>query len=172
MPIGKYTQVGAANDAVLDIVPLADAKNYLRVTNTEDDEKITSQLEATIYAAESFLNVDILSRDREQFIEQDTTLDGKIDLYDNNISSITEVEVDGTELVLDEGYELIGPASNPIIKLNTLGAKNLKISFTTAGLNNGVVKQGILALLDDLYQLDSYQEGTFSSLTPYRQLYI
>lgn len=80
-------------------VSLTEAKNYLRVTNTQDDTKITSQITAARSIAEKYLNRDILPRTREQFILQVEAIDGNIDLYNGPIDSVDAVTIDRKSVV-------------------------------------------------------------------------
>jgi len=71
--------------AYLDVIPLADAKLYLRVddTLTEDDSSITRMINAALEYVENWTNVLVFSRDKTYLM-----VDGYIRVYDGPITAI------------------------------------------------------------------------------------
>ncbi len=153
-------------------VTLTEAKNYLRVTNTQDDTKITSQITAARSIAEKYLNRDILPRTREQFILRDESIDGNIELYNGPIDSVDTVTIEGVEAVLDDSYELIGLSNEPLVSVER-NSREVKIDYTTEGLaGNETVKQGVLAILAELYEYGEVRnKWIWTILSPVKKLY-
>lgn len=130
-------------------VTLAEAKNYLRITNTQDDTLITSMIESARKNVERWLNSDIVPKERQVFYDN---LTEEINLYYAPIASITSVTVEGTAQVLDEGYEVIG-LDNPLIRLINNGgfAERVQIVYTTSGVSDASIKQAVLCYIAFLY---------------------
>ena len=162
-------------------VTLAEAKTYLGVTNTAEDTLITSQIAAARQIAEAFLSRDIVSKEYAlTFIETRT---GVLHLYNAPITSVTSVVIDGEAQVEDTGYELRGSTDDPVIYLtDTLTVfnteegigpfNNVVISYTTTGLNNLVIQEGIKSILSDLYNQGMVSSMYKTILAPYRKLHI
>ena len=111
--------------AYLDVITLADAKNYLRVddTLTEDDGRITSMIKACLGIVERRTNVLVYARSKSYDFQN-----GCVYVYDYPINTLitpTDAEVqkkglysiytanvdNGTDLVLNVGYS--DPAEVP-----------------------------------------------------------
>ena len=161
-------------------VTLAEAKNYLRITvDTADDALITSQISAAREIAEQYLSRDLLSKEIEQ--THIISNDGIIHLYRSPITSVDSVVVDGTTETLDEGYELRGANDNQVVFLTTAQAfsddepvgpyRNVVVTYTTTGFTNEIVKQGVLAILQCLYDQKMNYEWK-KILAPYKILFV
>ena len=72
--------------AYIDVIPLADAKVYLRIddTLTEDDAQITRMINASLKYVEGFTNVLVYARDKEYLFD-----DCKVNVYDFPINTTT-----------------------------------------------------------------------------------
>ena len=157
-------------------ITLAEAKNYIRITNTQDDTLITSMITQGRQMAEAYLSKDVLSKQREVYIpfaDQEFYL--PFSPIDQSVA--LEIEVDGVAITTDDyttfGYE------NPSIRLNR-GSRDIKITYTTKGLGDEV-KQGILAATAFLYkaagrgnvmEFKNIYTDYKTFLSPYRRLYI
>ena len=166
--ISTDLKILSTNDAPSSIVSLDQAKLYLSVVNTQEDVMITSMITNAIAQAEAYLNKDILSKTREFFL---TEVAEPINLYFTPISSVDSVEIDGVAAVEGNEYKLLG-IDDPRISFETL-ARNVKITYTTAGIGDETVRQGILSLVQHLY--DRGASGTMvlgtqwqSFLTPFK----
>lgn len=154
-------------------VTLAEAKNYLRIDNTRDDDLITGLITNARTDAERFLNSDILAKQRRThlnyFVEP-------INLWYSPIATVDGVTVEGTALVVDEGYTVEG-LNNPLICLSDLIAEDVQITYTTAGITSlaevdeNSIKFGILALIAWKYYGRTAEVMTNwkAWLTPYKQ---
>ena len=160
-------------------ITLAQAKNYLRIENVEDDALITSQITAARELAETYLSRDILPRQRQVFFNQvsepftlpyapiDTTVDITITVEGN---AFTEFEVKGFD--------------NPTIVMNyqieengnfyIINTRDVLVSYTTSGINDANITQGILACVAFLYYgRDARMATNYTSfLAPHRKLFV
>ena len=128
------------------IVTLAQAKQYLRVTSSAEDTLIQAMVINAIAHAEKYLNSDILSRTRRQYVNY---ADEPFNLLYAPIASIQSVSVDGTALTTEE-YETQG-LKNPMVYLNEMPSEKVLVNYTTDGITDESVRQGILCLIAWLY---------------------
>lgn len=154
-------------------VTLAEVKNRLRITvDTADDALLTSQITAAREIAEAYLMRDIVAKERVQFIKQDIAQTGEFELYYAPIAAVATVKIEGVAQTENEGFELIGLSDNPCVKLNNPFAREIEITYSTIGLNNGIIKQGILAIIESLYECGEAGMGYRSILAPLKKIWI
>ena len=144
-------KVVSVNDAPSSIVSLDQAKLYLSVTNTQEDVMITSMITNAILQAEKYLNRDILGKTREMYLVE---VKEPINLYYSPISAVNSVTINGEVQVLDEGYEVLG-LDNPSIYFTQAPAQKVLINYTTVGITDESIRQGVLALVAMLYDRGS-----------------
>ena len=160
-------------------VTLAEVKNYLRITNSEDDALITSQISAAREIAESYLSRDILPRSRQAFFNRVTEpftlswapIDTSVDI------TITVEGEPWTE------FEVKG-FNNPTIVMNyqleengdfyVVTTRDVLVSYTTLGINDANIKQGVLACVAFLYYgRDAKMATNYTNfLAPHRKLFV
>ena len=120
------------------IVTLEEAKLYVRVKNDRDDTIISNMIAQGIELAETHISRDILSRQREHyipFVNKEVYLP-----FTPLLTTVPiQVEVDGTDLVLDEGFTTFG-FENPAIRIGSTPygesrviSYDVKITYTTKG---------------------------------------
>ena len=155
-------------------ISLAEAKNYLRVTNTMDDTLISSMIVNAHNMARTYLSKDILATSYEYFIpyvSQEFLL--PFAPIDTTVTITVEVEGEATTFTTF-GYD------NPYIRLNDGSGRDIKVSYSTTGLGDEV-KQGLLACVAYLYkaagrgdimEMKNVMSDYKSLLAPYRRLYI
>ena len=162
-----------------DVVTLAEARTYLGVTiSTSDDALITAQIDAAIGIAETFLSRDILAKTRVQ--TEIYAENGELSLYYPPIASVDTVTRDGDPQTLDVGYTLQGATDNPVIDFrlpannsrDVGGARRVDVEYTTAGLDNQIIKQGVLSIVSDLYNEGKVGTDYRSILAPFKIIYI
>lgn len=147
------TRVGSVDSRVVaeigtvEPVTLVEAKNYLRINNTQDDLLITAMITNARRQAESYLNSDIVSKEREVFFSY---LNEDVNLYYAPITSVDSLSIDGVVQVVDTAYETLG-LDNPKVRLLQAPAEKVLVTYTTAGVNNDEIKIGVLALIAWLY---------------------
>ena len=162
--------------SALEPVALDEAKNYIRITNDQDDDLVTNMIVQARQMAEAYLSKDIVAKSREvyyPFVSQEVYLpfapiDTSVDI---------EVTIDGT-LQTSDAYTLFG-YENPSLRIPS-GSRDVKIGYTTKGLGSEV-KQGVLAATAFLYDAAGRRDlATIQNimmdwkvlLAPYRRLYI
>lgn len=164
MDLKTLSTIGVADD----IVTVADAKNYLRINNDVDDALILNIRNNAIMHCERYLNSDILAKQRQLFL---SAIDEPINLPYAPIASVETVIVQGNTLTLGDDYRILG-LDNPYLTfeeesyLNAQPYSNrtsrfvvrteLDITYTTTGLVDDMVKQGVLCNIAwKYYQRDS-----------------
>ena len=176
-PISDVRVVSVINDT--EPITLAEAKNYLRIENVKDDALITSQISAARELAENYLSRDILPRSREVFFNQVTEpftlpyapINTSVDItITSEGGAFTEFEV--------KGY------NNPTIVMNyqvvengdfyVVTTRDVVVSYTTLGINDTNIKQGVLAAVAFLYYgRDAKMATNYTSfLSPHRKLFV
>ena len=143
--INSDVRVNSTTGTADSIVTLEEAKNYLRVTNTQDDTLITAMISNAILQAEKYLNSDILAKTRTQYVG---SAEEPFNLYYAPVASVQTVTIDGQEQST-ETYQLKG-LDNPLVCTDANGV-NVVVNYTTQGITDGSVKQGVLALIAWLY---------------------
>ncbi len=99
--------------AFIDIIPLADAKLYLRVddTLTEDDTQITRMINASLSYVEKYTNHVLFAQDKEYRL-----INGCVRVYDHPINSEVTADLIVENKTLHTNYEL--GTTNDLIELN------------------------------------------------------
>ena len=137
------------------IVSLDQAKLYLSVTNTQEDVMITSMITNAILTAEKYLNRDILAKQREFYLVE---VNEPINLYYSPIASVESVTEDGRTLTLGTEYDILG-LEDPSIRFENAPTQKVLISYTTKGIADESIRQGVLALVSYLYDRATYSEN-------------
>ena len=132
---------------VTEPVTLTEVKNYLRITNTRDDDYINSIIPNARIRAEKYLNSDVVSKQRREYF---ACISEAINLRYSPITSVDLVVIDGVTMTVDTDYTVEG-LDNPLFKLEQSSADKVTITYTTAGIDASLVKPGVLALVAELY---------------------
>ena len=154
-------------------VTLEEAKNYIRINNTQDDTLITSLITNARTDAERFLNSDILAKQRRTHL---TYFTEPVNLYYAPIATVDGVTAEGTALTLNSEYTVEG-LDNPLVDLENQFAEDVQITYTTAGITSlaevdtNSIKFGILALIAWKYygRTDKVMTNWKAWLAPYKQ---
>ena len=163
-----------------DILTLAEAKNYLRVTvDTADDDLITSMISAAREIAENYLSRDLISK---EIVQTEIESTGVIPLFRSPITSVSSVTVEGQAQTVNIGYSLRGSTDNPVVYLvdnisydgQTPDGRftNVVITYTTAGFTNEAIKQGVLSILQGLYEGTGAGMMYKQILAPYKIMFV
>jgi hypothetical protein len=99
--------------AYIDIIPLADAKIYLRIddTLTEDDTQITRMINAALSYVEKYTNHVLFAQNKEYRL-----INGCVRVYDHPINSEVTDDLIVENKTLHTNYEL--GTTNDLIELN------------------------------------------------------
>jgi hypothetical protein len=99
--------------AFIDIIPLADAKIYLRIddTLTEDDAQITRMINAALSYVERHTNHVLFAQDKEYRL-----INGFVSVYDHPVNSEVTDDLVVVDKTLHKNYTL--GSDNALIELN------------------------------------------------------
>lgn len=126
-----------------EIVTTADAKSYMRVDTSSDDSLIGDMIKQARIWCENYLSKDIVAKTRVYFVEN---IGERILLPFAPVSSITSVTAqDSTAEYKSYGVD------KEILELQSLPAKDVKVTYATAGLSDELLKQAIMQLVSTYY---------------------
>ena len=122
-----------------EIVLVATAKDYIRVSTSEDDNIITMMITQARIWCENYISRDIVSKNRTYYMDE---TNGTFDLPFGPVTSISSVTSDGTAV----SYSVLG-LDNETIELDGGYADKVKVTYVTSGLDDNLLKQAILQLV-------------------------
>src|SRR5210317_44880 len=116
-----------------EIVTVSDVKDYARIDTDVDDTLIGNMITEARIWCENFISRDIVAKNRTYYLP---TTNGLFDLPFAPIASVVSVLINGAAAQYTE-YGL----DDLSIELDGGPADNVKVTYTTTGLNDGLVKQ-------------------------------
>ena len=137
----------------VELISLSLAKSYLRVDVTTDDTLIGEMISQARLWCENYISRDIVSKTRSYYLSK---TDGVIDIPFAPVASIQSVTVEGTSSTFEikglnkERIELKN-LENVLIGYQDGYAKDVIINYTTAGLNDALLRQAMLQLVSTYY---------------------
>jgi len=126
-----------------EIVLVATAKDYIRVSTSADDNIITRMITQARIWCENYISKDIVSKTRTYYLPE---TNGLFDLPFGPVSSITSVKSDNVAI----DYTVLG-LDNESIELDGGYADKVKIVYVTSGLNDSLLQQAIMQLVSTYY---------------------
>ena len=126
-----------------EIVTVSAAKDFIRIDTSDDDTLIGNMIEQARLWCENYISRDIVAKTRVYYLEE---ADSRFDIPFAPLASISSVTVDGTAA----DYDTYG-VYDEVILLNSLPAKDIKVTYTTEGMNDGLLQQAILQLVSTYY---------------------
>ena len=126
-----------------EIVLVATAKDYMRVSSTVDDNIITRMITQARIWCENYISRDIVAKTRTYYLPE---TNGIFDLPFGQVSSITSVKSDDVDIA----YTVLGLNSESI-ELDGGYADKVKIVYVTSGLNDELLQQAIMQLVSTYY---------------------
>lgn len=126
-----------------EIVSVADAKAYMRVDTSDDDTLIGTMIEQARIWCENYIGKDIVAKSRQYYLEE---VNNRFSIPFSPLDSISSVTVEGSSADYDT-YGLY----DEIIELDQLPAQDIKVSYSTLGMDNGLLQQAILQLVSTYY---------------------
>ena len=126
-----------------EIVLVATAKDYMRVSSTVDDNIITRMITQARIWCENYISRDIVAKTRTYYLPE---TNGIFDLPFGPVSSITSVKSDDVDIA----YTVLGLNSESI-ELDGGYADKVKIVYVTSGLNDGLLQSAIMQLVSTYY---------------------
>ena len=143
VPNDFHSQIKINSTTGSEIVTTQNAKDFIRVDSSDDDTIIGQMItEARIYI-ENYLTKDIVAKTRSYYLP---FANERFNLPFAPIASITSVTVDGSSAT----YEVKG-LDNEIIELNEFPAQEIKVNYTTSGVDDSLLKQAILRMVATFY---------------------
>ena len=132
--------------AYLDIIPLSDAKVYLRIDDdlTEDDNQITRMINASLSYIERYTNVILYDRDKEYRL-----INGCVRVYDYPVNSEVTPDLEVENKTLYNNYSL--GTTNDLIELN--------VGF----VNVADIPQELIEVAYEIIELMYYEKETNKS---------
>mgnify|MGYP000209279908 FL=1 len=157
-----------------EILTASDVKNYVRIDTSADDSLITRMITQAREWCENYISRDIVTKNRTYYLSQ---TDALIDIPFGPIASISTVTAEGNTAA----YTVKG-LDNERIELDGGSAKDVKITYVTAGLSDDLIKNAMLQFISTLYDNRSdYKTGnivqdvpteTKALLTSYKTMFI
>lgn len=126
-----------------EIVSVADAKAYMRVDTSDDDTLIGTMIEQARIWCENYIGKDIVAKSRQYYLEE---VNNRFSIPFSPLNSISSVTIEGSSADYDT-YGLY----DEIIELDQLPAQDIKVSYSTLGMDNGLLQQAILQLVSTYY---------------------
>lgn len=149
-----------------EIIDLKEVKNYIRITNDNDDELLRSMINSAIQIAENFTNLTLMNKVVEVQISDANILH----LPFTPIKEITNIIIDEKEISLDQAY-----IKDNIITLTNHKATKLKVNYT-AGYEDkdkipAPIIQGIMLHVASMYDARGTDMMPNASVLQMYQLY-
>ena len=126
-----------------EIITLADVKNYVRIDSDDDNAIITNMITQARIWCENYISRDIVAKNRTYYMDSTS---GLFDLPFAPVATIESVTVEGEAATYTE-YGL----DDLSIELDGGPSLNVKVTYTTAGLSDGLVKQALLQMVSNYY---------------------
>ena len=126
-----------------EILTGQDVKDYVRIDTASDDNIITAMITQARIWCENYISRDIVAKTRTYYVDR---TNGVFDIPFAPVNSITSVTVQGEAAE----YTVLG-LDNETIELDGGSAEQVKVSYSTTGLSDGLLKQAILQLVSTYY---------------------
>ena len=138
-----------------EIVTTQNVKDYVRIDTSADDSIIALMIEQARIWCENYISRDIVAKNRTYDVDK---TNGIFDLPFSPVSSISAVTVEGEAAE----YTVLG-LDNETIELDGGSAEQVKVTYATTGLSDGLLKQAILQLVSTYY--DNRSDFVSGSIT-------
>lgn len=126
-----------------EIITLGDVKNYVRIDSDDDNDIITNMITQARIWCENYISRDIVPKNRTYYMDSTS---GLFDLPFAPVATIESVTVEGEAATYTE-YGL----DDLSIELDGGPSLNVKVTYTTAGLSDGLIKQALLQMVSNYY---------------------
>jgi hypothetical protein len=142
-----------------EIISNSDVKLFSRIDTSADNALISDMIvEARIYA-ENLISSDIVAKNRTLYVSE--VLD-RLELPFSPISSVSSITVNGTSATFT-AYGI----DSQFVELDSLPAKEVKITYITAGQSDGLLKQALLQIVSTYYDNRAeFKTGTIVTEIP------
>lgn len=157
-----------------ELLTASDVKNYVRIDTSADDSLITRMITQARVWCENYISRDIVAKNRTYYLSQTEAL---IDIPFGPIASISTVTSEG-----NTAAHTVKGLDNERIELDGGSAKDVKITYVTAGLSDDLIKNAMLQFISTLYDnrsdfkvgvtLNKIPTETKALLTSYKTMFI
>ena len=142
-----------------ELLTVQNVKDYVRIDTSADDTLIGQMIIQARIWCENYISRDIVSKNRTYYLD---TTNGLFDLPFAPVSSISSLTIEDVAA----GYTVLG-LDNETIELDGGEAENVKVTYITSGLDNGLIKQAMLQLISTYYDNRAdFKTGTIVSEIP------
>lgn len=142
-----------------EILSIQDVKDYVRIDTSDDDNLISAMIIQARIWCENFISRDIVPKNRTYYLDSTS---GTFDLPFSPVDSIELITING---VTTTSYEILG-LNNETLELDQGPADDVKITYITSGLNDGLIKQSMLQLISTYYDNRAdFVEGSSTGIT-------
>ena len=126
-----------------EIITTSDVKDYVRIDTSADDTLIGRMITQARIFCENYISRDIVAKNRTYYLSETEAI---IDIPFGPIASISTVTAEGN----DADHTVKG-LDNERIELDGGSAKDVKITYVTAGLSDDLIKNAMLQFVSTLY---------------------
>lgn len=152
-------QIKINSEVGSELLTVQNVKDYVRIDTSADDTLIGQMIIQARIWCENYISRDIVSKNRTYYLDRTT---GLFDLPFAPVSSISSLTIEG----VNGDYTVLG-LDNETIELDGGDAENVKVTYTTTGLDNGLIKQAMLQLISTYYDNRAeFKTGTIVSEIP------
>ncbi len=142
-PDNFHYQVKVNSVTGSELIDVASAKAFLRVDTTADDTIIGKMIVTARVSLENYLSRDIVAKNRTVYIPY---LESRLNIPFAPVASISSVTVDGSTAA----FEVKG-IDKEMILLDTLPAKEVKVTYITEGLTGSNFDHALMQLVSTYY---------------------
>jgi hypothetical protein len=157
-----------------EIITTSDVKNYVRIDTSADDNLITKMIIQARQWCENYISRDIVAKNRTYYLSETEAI---IDIPFGPVASISTVTSEG-----NTAAHTVKGLDNERIELDGGKAKDVKITYVTAGLSDDLIKNAMLQFVSTLYDNRAdYKTGTIvqdvptetkALLTSYKNMFV
>ena len=169
-----------------ELITTSDVKDYVRIDTTADDTLIDRMITQARIWCENYISRDIVAKERKYYLD---VVEGFIQIPFAPVASISSVTVQGQtaeyqEKGLNKEQIILTSGVNQVLSgSNTPFAKEVLITYTTAGLSDDLIKQALLQMVSTYYDnradfveggriLNEIPTNVKSILASYKQMFV
>ena len=168
-----------------ELITTSDVKTYVRIDTDADDTLIDRMIVQARIWCENYISRDIVAKERKYYLD---VVEGFIQIPFAPVGSISSVTVQGQtaeyqEKGLNKEQIILTSGVNQVLSgSNTPFAKEVLITYTTAGLSDDLIKQALLQMVSTYYDnrtdfiqgnnVNEIPTNVKSILASYKQMFV
>ena len=126
-----------------EVVTTQEVKDFVRIDTSTDDTIIARMITTARLWCENYIGKDIVAKNRTFYLKE---ADDRFTLPFAPVASISSVTSEGSAV----DYTTYG-LDDIIVEIDTLPAKEVKVTYVTSGLTDSLLKDAILHLVATYY---------------------